>query len=136
MLNQKQKKTMTENPLEFFDNILFTLSKDYNKMYQVEELREVLFPNKNKEISSLEFKNTVTLSNALFYLKKEDLVLVSEQGIFITTKGYIKVKIDNGFVAEYKRALWNLRIERINKIATPLIAISALVLGIINYMKT
>ena len=126
---------MTENPLEFFDNILFTLSKDYNKMYQLEELREVLFLNKNKEVSSLEFKkNTVTLGNALLYLKNEDLVLVSELGIFITTKGYIKVKIDNGFVAEYKRALWNLRIERINKIATSLIAISALVLGIINFL--
>jgi len=123
---------MHDNPLKFFDKILETLIVfPYTKFDPKSKNIEELF---SKLIVTMQ-QNPVTVLNALLFLNSEGLVALDPVTYesFINTKGFIKIKT-KGFVKQYNEAKWNLIIERFNKIATPIIAVSAFILGIINLL--
>lgn len=124
---------MHENPFQFFDNILRELSKDYNKTFTVNELTDLVLPIKTFENISEKEDNMSAVLNALMFLNNEGLVALDiEKGLtFINTKGFIKIKT-KGFVAEFKEAKRTISIQRFNQIATPIIALLALIISIYN----
>ncbi|PWB22561.1 hypothetical protein [Flavobacterium sp. HTF] len=140
---------MKENPFKFFDKILEYLYNNDHKYITFQELTENIFPKSKKEIK---FKKIVEnifeetdrqkiLANALLHLKSEDLISynqvkpITDITVRITQKGIVKIKT-NSFCKEHNRTVWNHRIDRFNKILTPMIALCAFCLSLYNYFNT
>jgi len=140
---------MKENPLKLHDLILQNLINNDYGMATFKELIESIFPEvKIKEEDLKKYEGMAFLENvkplkvigALYHLKQEKYIDYNETtlpvhntNVVITQKGMIKI-MTIGFYKEYKRNIWNYRIERYSKIITPLIALSAFSLALYNYL--
>lgn len=140
---------MKENPLKLFDMILENLANSEYGISNFKDLIENISPEvkiKEEDLSKnigrvfLEDKKPLKIIGALYYLKEEKYINYNEgtkpvhnTSIVITQKGLIKI-LTNGFLKEYKRSVWNHRIERFNKLITPVIAFCAFLIALINLL--
>lgn len=129
---------MNENPAKYFDTILSFLASDYNRIFSVQEITEYLYPKewedlKKEKIFSGFPKQTlnVNIVNALIFLDNEKLVTYDNivEQVFISTKGFIKIKT-KGFEKEIKEAKLNQKLQIINQVMTPIIAVISLLLSL------
>ncbi|WP_316632668.1 hypothetical protein [uncultured Flavobacterium sp.] len=134
---------MHENPFKLFDSILTHLADNYGKSETLKNLSDQAYPKSQNEPNEYADKITYNskkpnlISDALFYLKSEDLVyysLTNDQiplimDIRITPKGFVKIKT-NSFREEYRKAYLN---HIFNTYLTFLIALGALIFSIWSY---
>jgi hypothetical protein len=144
---------MKENPLALFDKILENLANTENGMATFRMVCEDIFPevkikdedlDKNVGRAFLNHRKPLLIAEAMSFLREEKLVQYNENvvdfkegrrpsdiNVAITQKGLIKIRT-NGFKKEYERSVWNYRIERFNKLVTPLIAFCAFLIALYN----
>lgn len=137
---------MNENPFNLFDKILEYLNSNSHRQVTFQELSENIFTQPKKE---LDFNKLVQkifeendkpklLTNAVRHLESEGLINcrytkpLEDSDISITQKGILKIKT-SGFAKEHNRTVWDRRIDRWNKIVTPIIALLAFGLSLFNY---
>ena len=131
---------MTDNPAQFFDQILKYLSTDYNKIFTFQELSNNLPKSKVIDDNTIEAlanisliaeRDKTNLINSLEFLNSEKLIKwsISQQKLIITSKGFIKIKT-KGFEKEASEIEWDRKYTIFNNVVTPLIALLAFILSI------
>lgn len=132
---------MTDKPAKYFDDILKILASEYNRVFTYTEVLNQLYAHKRRGQNAVEKFLDVPIEpeennnflNSLAFLNKQGLIFRDElqSTVSIQTEGFIKIKT-KGFEKEINDANWNQRFQRINQIATPIIALIALCLGLFN----
>lgn len=141
---------MKNEQFEFFDKILRHLDKEHEAIHPTKLIEHVFPKSKSAKKNVNDFTTTVEnifvdhektneLTAALQYLQTKGLVKYDKNRqsdseydkVNITKEGSIKIQ-KSGFVKEYNRAEMNHKVERFNKVITPLIALSALILSLYN----
>lgn len=130
---------MTNNPAKYFDQILYFLSTDYNRMFTFDDVLNELYKSNLKGKSKLDRffgaeikpEENNDFLNAIMFLYKEGLIWydITTTSICIQTAGFIKIKT-SGFEKDIKNAKYTMWFSWFNNVFTPLIALVALILSL------